>query len=91
MAMPIIPRLVRDRLYFQTADVRFFTLVQATSVWVAADAARLRHGPGAGAANIAAAASVGPRGKLVASLRAVLTDVRQLFAALQAASARDAS
>lgn len=41
MASPIIPRLVRGRLYFQTADVLFPTFKQAATAWSAAEAHRL--------------------------------------------------
>lgn len=41
MATPIIPRLIRGRLYFQTADVLFPTLAQAVTAWLAAEAHRL--------------------------------------------------
>lgn len=35
MAIPIIPRLVRGRLYFQIADVLFPTLAEAMGAWSA--------------------------------------------------------
>lgn len=41
MATPIIPRFVRGRLHFHTADVLVPTFVQAESTWTAADAHRL--------------------------------------------------
>ena len=41
MAMPIIARRVRDRLYCQTADVLFPVFAQAGRAWAAADAHRL--------------------------------------------------
>jgi hypothetical protein len=41
MAVPIIPRLVRGRLYFQTAEVLFPTFAQAATAWSAAEAHRL--------------------------------------------------
>ena len=41
MATPIIPRLVRGRLFFQTADVLFPTFAQAATAWSAAEAHRL--------------------------------------------------
>lgn len=41
MAMPIIPRPVRGRLYFQTADVLFPIFVQSGRAWTAADADRV--------------------------------------------------
>ena len=41
MAVPIIPRVERGRLYFQTADVLFPTFAQAAGAWTAAEARRL--------------------------------------------------
>jgi hypothetical protein len=41
MAVPIIPRVERGRLYFQTADVLFPTFAQAAGAWSAAEAHRL--------------------------------------------------
>jgi hypothetical protein len=41
MAVPIIPRVIRGRLYFQTADVLFPTLKLAICAWSAAEAHRL--------------------------------------------------
>jgi hypothetical protein len=41
MAAPIIPRVIRGRLYFQTADVLFPTFAQAATAWAAAEAHRL--------------------------------------------------
>lgn len=37
MAMPIMSRLVRGRLYCQTADPLYFTIAKAASAWTAAD------------------------------------------------------
>ena len=41
MATPIIPRIVRGCLYYQTADVLFPTFSQAATAWLAAEAHRL--------------------------------------------------
>lgn len=41
MATPIIPRLVRGRLPFQTADALFPVFAQPATVWSAAEAHRL--------------------------------------------------
>lgn len=41
MAMPIIPRIIRGRLFYQTADVLFPTFAQAATAWSAAEAHRL--------------------------------------------------
>jgi hypothetical protein len=41
MGKPIIPRVIRGRLYFQTADVLFPTFAQAATAWSAARAHRL--------------------------------------------------
>lgn len=41
MAVSIIPRVIRGRLYFQTADVLFPTFAQAKTAWAAAEAHRL--------------------------------------------------
>jgi len=41
MAVPIIPRVERDRLYFQTADLSVPTFTQAAGGWSAAEARRL--------------------------------------------------
>jgi hypothetical protein len=41
MAVPIIPRLVRGRLYFQVAEVFFPSFPQAATAWSAAEAHRL--------------------------------------------------
>jgi hypothetical protein len=41
MATFIIPRIVRGRLYFESADVLFPTFAQATTAWAAAEAHRL--------------------------------------------------
>src|SRR5688500_7391289 len=40
MAVPIIPRIERGRLYFQTADVFLPTFAPAAGAWNAADAHR---------------------------------------------------
>jgi hypothetical protein len=40
MAMPIIPRVERGRLYFQTADLLTPTFTLATGGWSAAEAHR---------------------------------------------------
>ena len=37
MATPIIPRVIRDRLYFQTADVSFPAFAPAAGTWDVAD------------------------------------------------------
>ena len=41
MGKPIIPRIERGRLYYQSADVLFPIFVQATTVRAAAEAHRL--------------------------------------------------
>jgi hypothetical protein len=41
MAVSIIPRVIRGRLYFQTADVLFPTFAQAAAAWTAAKAHHL--------------------------------------------------
>lgn len=41
MAVPIVPRIYRGRLYFQIADVLFPTLALAVAAWFAAEAHRL--------------------------------------------------
>jgi hypothetical protein len=41
MAVSIIPRVIRGRLYFQTADVLFPTFALAASAWAATEAHRL--------------------------------------------------
>ena len=41
MAVPIIPRIERGRLYFQTADLLVPTFTQAAGGWSAAEAHRL--------------------------------------------------
>lgn len=41
MAVPIIPRLVRGRLYFQVAEVLFATFAQTATAWFAIEAHRL--------------------------------------------------
>ena len=41
MAKPIIPRIIRRRLFYQTADVLFPTFAQAACAWSAAEARRL--------------------------------------------------
>src|SRR5687768_804891 len=41
MAVPIIPRVERGRLYFQTVDVLFPIFAQAAGAWIAAEAQRL--------------------------------------------------
>ena len=41
MATPIIPRIVRGRLHFQTVDVLFGTFAEAATAWSAAEAHRL--------------------------------------------------
>ena len=41
MAVSIVPRVERGRLYFQTADVLFPTFEQAATAWAAAEAHRL--------------------------------------------------
>lgn len=41
MATPIIPRIIRGRLYYQTADVLFATFAQVVPAWAAAEAHRL--------------------------------------------------
>ena len=41
MAVPIIPRIERGRLYFQTADVLFPTFPRVAGAWTAAEAHRL--------------------------------------------------
>jgi hypothetical protein len=41
MGMPIIPRIERGRLYFQTTDVSFPTFAQAATARAAAEAHRL--------------------------------------------------
>jgi hypothetical protein len=41
MAVPIIPRVIRGRLYFETADVSFPTFAQAATASAAAEAHRL--------------------------------------------------
>ena len=41
MAAPIIPRIVRGRLYFQIADVLLPTFAQAATAWSVAEAHRL--------------------------------------------------
>ena len=41
MAEPIIPRLVRGRLFFEICDVLFPTFAQAAGAWSAAEAHRL--------------------------------------------------
>lgn len=41
MPAPIIPRIIRGRLYFQTADVLFATFAQAATAWSAAESHRL--------------------------------------------------
>src|SRR5688572_26943785 len=40
MAVPIIPRIERGRLYFETADVLLPTFAPAAGAWNAADALR---------------------------------------------------
>jgi hypothetical protein len=40
MAMAIIPRIERGRLYFQTADLLVPTFTQAAGSWSAAEARR---------------------------------------------------
>lgn len=41
MATPIIPRIIRGRPFYQTADVPFPTFAQAATAWSAAEAHRL--------------------------------------------------
>lgn len=41
MAIPIIPRVIRGRLWFQVSDVLFPTFAQAVGAWSAAVAHRL--------------------------------------------------
>jgi hypothetical protein len=41
MASAIIPRIIRGRLFYQTADVLFPTFTQAATAWAAAEAHRL--------------------------------------------------
>jgi len=41
MAKPIIPRIIRGRLFYQTADVFFPTFAQAATAWSAAESHRL--------------------------------------------------
>ena len=41
MATAIIPRIIRNRLFFQTADVLFPSFAQAATAWSAAEAHRL--------------------------------------------------
>jgi len=41
MAVRIIPRIERGRLYFQTADVLFPSFAQAATAWSATEAHRL--------------------------------------------------
>lgn len=41
MAKSIIPRIIRGRLFYQTADVLFPTLTQAATAWSAAESHRL--------------------------------------------------
>lgn len=41
MAMSIVPRIVRGRLFFQVADTLFSTFAQAAAAWSAAECHRL--------------------------------------------------
>lgn len=41
MAVPIIPRLLRGRLFFQVQDVLFPSFREAATAWSAAEAHRL--------------------------------------------------
>jgi hypothetical protein len=41
MAKPIVPQIIRGRLFYQTADVLFPTLAQAATAWSASESHRL--------------------------------------------------
>lgn len=41
MAVPIVPRMHRGRLYFKVADVLFLSFAEAAAAWFAAEAQRV--------------------------------------------------
>lgn len=69
MGMPIIPRIARGRLYFQTADVFFPTFAQPATAVSPAESHRLHIAE--------------PIDRLIAQLAAALADIRRASAALE--------